>query len=105
MSVGKRFARQIQLPEIGSAGQQAISESPLMVDSSADESTLHFAKLYAHAAGLSVNGLHETATELPSELRAAFHHSASRSVGLGAAFALRSVVQAICPPHGTLENS
>ncbi len=105
MSADNRFARQIQLPEIGRTGQQAISESSLMVDASADESIVYFAKIYAQAAGLLVDERHEAATELPAELRKAFQHPASRSVGLGAAFALRSVLQAIRSPHSTLENS
>lgn len=99
MSVESKFARQVQLSEIGSEGQYAISQSSLMVNGSADEPTIQFAKLYAHAAGFPASRLEETAWELPAELRAAFRYGASRSVGLGASYALASVLKALNSCH------
>jgi len=89
----KRYARQIQLPSVGRAGQEKLQESCFALNPTWDASTAEMAATYARSAGFgavetSSNGA--LSTELPEGLRQAFRYEGPRAVGIGAAFVLHA---------------
>lgn len=91
-----RYARQIQLSEIGEPGQERISEANLQTHA-LDDTTLAYAKRFARAAGLATETPSVRTLAIDPQLASAFRHQASRAVGLGAEAALYSTLQALSP--------
>jgi hypothetical protein len=97
-----RFARQIQLEEVGLLGQGRIEETELYVTSDWSKDERYFARIYAERCGLIVAT--EESQELrsarnslqyPFEIAALFRHEQARAVGVGAATAQTQVVRAL----------
>jgi hypothetical protein len=105
VSAEQKFVRQIQLAEVGVAGQLAIGEAALTVDADADQGSIEFAKIYGNAAGLDAVRVVFVSQPLPQGLQNAFRYPTSRSVGLGAAFALRTVLSALQLPIDSTVSS
>lgn len=108
--------RQKLLPEVGDTGQQRIENTTLVVPTAVTEEVAAVARRYGAAAGLCSGDRREGAesgTSAPTsrkettpegrvpttctvdDLAGFFRHSASRSVGVGAYYALLAVRRAV----------
>ncbi len=96
----KRFARQIQLAEVGSSGQQRIARFPLRIVPSASAEETIFAQLYALRCGLGEDNFAQPdncppPAPYPLEIASHFRHSSAQKLGVGAAIVQQQVLLAL----------
>lgn len=101
----ERFARQIQLAEVGQAGQQRLFRLTYRNDSSYGSDVNEFGRLYAQRCGVGAAQVHhessavdeKASTVQPLIAGAAqhFRHAESRAIGIGALIAQTYVVHAL----------
>jgi hypothetical protein len=97
----QQFVRQVQLFEVGEAGQARILARCLLLPSQCSTEETAYARLYGERCGLRLS--EETTgqtvvthtAEYPFAIAAHFRHAESRAVGVGAAVAQANVLLAL----------
>lgn len=102
----KRFARQLILKEVGPEGQARLEATEFFPGRELSDAERRFATMYAERAGLSLgkspssDDEHDELELLSGPIPEAFHHTASREIGIGAVRSLQAVLRALhFPPH------
>lgn len=92
----ERFARQIQLAEVGVHGQERLGRHAFVSPRSCTALEGRYARLYAERCGLLVSeDTPRGSFAHPDAIAQHFRHESARAVGVGAAIALSHVLVAL----------